>query len=224
MRTPPKQINRLEGTLRRRATAITLQTGTGAYNVTAATAGSASGGNDTTLGIYTAGPDNRVTLIRRDNGRAVEKKDGTRIFGRITFAATVFTVTLYISDGASAETPYVPIAADALNNIALDILYGETVRWETRKPTDVMNSLDSIDDVSVDVNSHQSNIETITPTANQTAFPLAQTPKAGSLTMKINGMMQKVVADYTLAGSTLTYTAADFALEITDVVQIEYDY
>lgn len=223
MKMDPKQINRPEGTLRRRTNAATLLTNTGTYVVTTSMAGSASGGNDTTVGVFTTNPTNRTTLIRRDNGRAVEKADGTRIFGRITFAATVFTLTLYISDGAGAESAYVPIAGDGLNNVAIDIIYGETVSFETRKPTDAVNALDGLDDVSIDPNSHVKQIDPFTPTAAQTAFALSQTPKAGSVMMFINGQLQKPTTDFTVAGTSLTYTAVDYALATTDNVLIAYD-
>lgn len=223
MKFDPKQIKRFEGTLRRRTNAATLLTGMGTYVVTTSMAGSAAGGNDTTAGVFTTNPTNRTTVVRRDNGRAVEKADGTRIFGRITFAATVFTLTLYISDGAGAETAYVPVAGDGLNNIAVDIIYGETVPWESRNPTDAVNALDGLDDVSIDPNSHVQQIDPFTPTAAQTAFALTQTPKVGSVLMFINGQMQRPTTDYTVAGSSLTYTAVDYALATTDNVLIAYD-
>ena len=223
MKMDPKQIKRFEGTLRRRTNAATLLTNTGTYTVTAAMAGSAASGNDTAAGVFTTNPTNRTTIIRRDNGRAVEKADGTRIFGRITFAATVFTLTLFISDGAGAETAYVPVAGDNLNNVAIDIIYGETVPWESRNPTDAVNALDGLDDVSIDPNSHVQQIDAFTPTAAQTAFALTQTPKAGSVLMFINGQAQKPTTDYTVAGSSLTYTAVDYALATTDNVLIAYD-
>ena len=223
MKMDPKQIRRFEGTLRRRANAATLLTGTGAYTVTASMGGSGAGGNDTTAGVFTTSPNNRTVLVRRDNGRAVEKADGTRIFGRITFAATVFTLTLYVSDGAGAETAYTPVAGDGLNNVAIDIIYGETVQWESRLPTDAVNALDGLDDVSIDPNSHIKQIDPFTPTAAQTAFNLTQTPKAGSVQMFINGQMQRPTTDYTVAGSTLTYTEADYQLSTTDRVLIAYD-
>ncbi len=224
MQFDPKQIKRLEGTLKRAATAATLLTGTGTYTVTSSMGGSASGGNDTTAGVFTASPQNKVVLIRRDNGRAVEKADGTRIFGRITFATSVFTLTLYVSDGAGGETAYSPVAGDALNNVAIDIIYGEVVKWESRLPTQAVNALDGLDDVSIDPNSHVKQIDPfLTPTAAQTSFALSQTPKAGSVLMFINGQMQKPTTDFTVSGSTVTYTAADYAIATTDVVYFAYD-
>ena len=224
MKFDPKQINRLEPTLKRRADAVTLLTGSSAYVVTPSMGGSPSGGNDTTAGVFTASPQNKVTLIRRDNGRAVEKADGTRITGRTTFAATVFTLTLYVSDGAGGETVYAPVAGDALNNVHLDIIYGEVVKWESRLPTDIVNALDGLDDVSIDPNSHQKQIDSfLAPAANQTAFALTLTPKAGSVMMFINGQMQAPTTDFTVAGSAVTYNAVDYAIATTDRVHFAYD-
>lgn len=224
MKMDPKQINRLQGTLKRASDAVTLLTGTGAYTVTPSMGGSTGGGNDTTAGVLTASPQNKAVLIRRDNGRAVEKADGTRIYGRITFAATVFTLTLYTSDGAGGETAYTPVAGDALNNVHVDIIYGEVVQWTAVLPTQIVNALDSLDEVNIDPNSHVKQIDPfLTPTANQTSFTLSQTPKVGSVLMFINGVMQKPTVDYTVSGSTVTYTAADYAIATTDVVHFAYD-
>jgi hypothetical protein len=224
MKFDPKQIGRLEGTLKRAATAATLLTGTGVYTVTASMGGSPSGGSDSAAGVFTTSPLNRAVLVRRDNGRAVERADGTRIFGRITFAATVFSLTLYVSDGAGGETAYVPVAGDGLNNVAIDMIYGECVKWEARLPTQVVNALDGLDDVSIDPNSHVGQIDPfLAPTAGQTAFPLSQTPKAGSVMMFINGQLQKPGTDFTVAGATLTYLAVDYAIAVTDAVHIAYD-
>lgn len=223
MKFDPKQINRLQGTNKRASDAATILTGTGAYTVTPSMGGSGGGGTDTAVGVITAAPKNRVVLMRRDNGRALEKADGTRIYGRVTFAATVFTLTLYVSDGAGGETAYVPVAGDALNNVHVDMIYTEIVPWQSILPTDAFNNLDGLDDVSVDPNSHTRQIDPFVPTASQTAFVLTQTPKVGSVEMFINGALQKPTTDYTVAGANVTYNAVDFALATTDIVHFAYD-
>lgn len=224
MRFPAKQIDRLQGTLKRAAAAATILTGTGTYVVTPSMAGSPASGSDSVSGVLTAAPQNKVNLNRSANGRALEKADGTRIFGRITFAATVFTLTLYVSDGAGGETPYSPVAGDALNNVSIDIIYGEVVKWENILPTQIVNGLDSLDDVATDPNSHLKQIDNYAaPTLNQTAFALSQTPKAGSVQFYINGMAMMPGVDFTVAGSTITYVPTDFAVATTDKAWAVYD-
>jgi hypothetical protein len=224
-----KQINRPEATYRRRAAAVTVLTGTSAYVVTAAMAGSPSGGSNTAPGVFTTSPMNKAVLIRSLTGRALEKADGTRIYGRITFAAAVFTLTLFVSDGAGGETAYAPIAGDGLNNVALDIVYTEVVSFAAKLASEAVNGLDGLDDVALDVNSHQPQVDVwaaapfAPPTAAQTSFPLSQTPKFAAMIVSINGQVQTPTLDYTLAGSTVTYLARSFPIGITDEVIIKYD-
>lgn len=226
MKTQPKQIARLEGTLKRAADAVTLLTGTGAYTVTSSMGGSAGAGSDSAAGVFTASPQNKAVLVRRDTGKAVETAAGLRIFGRITIALTVFTLTLYVSDGAGGETAYTPVGGDALNNVHVDMIYGEVIPWEQKLPSQIVNALDSLDDTDVfsDPNSHVKQIDPfLTPTASQTSFTLTQTPKAGSVQMFINGLMQKPTVDFTVSGSTVTFNAVDHSIATTDVVHFAYD-
>lgn len=223
MKFQPKQISRLQGVNRRASDAVTVLTGTGTYNVTSSMGGSTGAGTDSAAGVITASPKNKTVLVRRDTGAAVEKANGTRIFGRITFAASVFTLGLFVSDGAGGETAYSPVAGDNLNNVHLDVIYSEVVAWENVLPTDIANGLDGLDEVNVDPNSHTKQIDPFTPTAAQTAFTLTQTPKAGSVLMFINGQMQKPTTDFTVAGAAVTYTAVDYALAVTDSVHFAYD-
>jgi hypothetical protein len=220
-----KQMDAPVGTRKRANTAFTILTGTSAYTTTASFGGSTGAGNDTTIGVFTTSPSNIAALFRRDNGKEVSRADGSRIFARNTFAAAVFTTTLYVSDGAGGETVYSPVAGDNLNNVAVDMIYGECVQFASLLPTQSINGLDSVDESGADPNSHQRQFDIFaTPTANQTAFTLSQTPKAAaSVGMKINGLDQRPTLDYTITGTAVTFTAVDHSIATTDHVMFVYD-
>jgi hypothetical protein len=224
-RTKLKQIADFRGVIRRRTAALSIVTGTNAYNVTSAMAGAASGGTATQAGVITAAPKNRVLLMNNDTGREIAQADGDKIFGRITFATAVFTLTLYVSDGAGGETAYAPVAGDSLNGVEVDIFYGEIVHAKDHDPTDIVNGLFSADELpSSDPNSHVSERELLTVATNgQTAFTLSFTPKAESLRLEVNGQAQVHGVDFTNSGTAVTWTDNDFTLETSDEVVAQYD-
>lgn len=220
-----KQIDAPQGAIKRAQNAFTILTGTSAYVTTASFAGQSSGGNDTTIGVFTAAPQNIANVYRRDNGNEITTAAGLRIFARTTFAATVFTTTLYVSDGAGGETAYTPVAGDNLNNVQVDLKYGASVALGSVKPTEVVNGLEFINETGgADVNSHVAQNDVFaTPTAGQTSFTLTQTPKAGSVQMFINSVAMELTRDYTVSGATVTYLAADYAIATTDRVWFWYN-
>lgn len=222
--TKAKQIDKLIGTRKRVNSALTVLTGTSAYVTTPSFAGSAAAGSDAAAGVITTAPNNLVELRRRLNGKELKTADDRRIYGRTTHAASVFTTRLFVNDGAGGETEYAPIAGDALNNVAVDLIFVEVVQFASLLPSQMINGLDSVDEGSSDPNSHQRQIDVFGGVTNgQTAFVLTQAPKAGSVAFKINGQDQTPGVDYTLAGANLTYAATDFAIEATDEVWAVYD-
>jgi hypothetical protein len=223
--TKAKQLDKPVGTRKRVNAALTIVTGTSAYVTTPAFAGSAAGGSNTAVGVFTTAPTNYVALFRRLNGKEVRTADDRRIFGRTTHAAGVFTTRLYVTDNAGAETEYAPIAGDNLNGVAIDILFGEVVQFATLNATDTVNGLDSVDETGgADPNSHLKQIDVFGGVTNgQTAFVLTQTPKVGSVAFLVNGQAQTPTLDYTLAGLNLTWTARHFAIEATDEIVAIYD-
>lgn len=52
-----------------------------------------------------------------------------------------------------------------------------------------------------------------------TSFTLANTPVVGSVEVYLNGLLQTVSDDYTISGSTITYTVAPIA---GDVLRVQY--
>ncbi len=220
-----KQIDAPINTVKRVNTAFTILTGTGAYTTTAQFGGSTGGGNDAIIGVWTTSPNNRCELAQRLNGKEVTNAAGNRLFARTTFAASVFTTTLFVTNGAGGETAYVPVAGDNLNNVAVDMKYNEVVQFGSLLPSQMANALDGIDESSSDPNSHVKTFDAFnTPSVNQTAFVLSFTPKsAAAVDMRVNGAPQIPTVDFTVAAGTVTYLATDFSIATTDKVTIFYD-
>lgn len=58
-----------------------------------------------------------------------------------------------------------------------------------------------------------------TATAGQTIFPLTSIPKANSCSVFKNGILQEVLVDYTLSGSTLTFLSS---CDVGDKINAKY--
>ena len=62
-----------------------------------------------------------------------------------------------------------------------------------------------------------------TTTAGQVTFILSQAPTdASSLTFHVNGVLYDDVADFTVSGTTITWTNVPFVMGIGDKVHIRY--
>ena len=77
--------------------------------VTALFAAEASGGGTTALGVVTAPPENYVWLVDQ-NGDEILHSTGARMFGRLTEAATVWTLTYFYINASGVETSMDPSA------------------------------------------------------------------------------------------------------------------
>jgi hypothetical protein len=71
--------------------------------------------------------------------------------------------------------------------------------------------------------------EYFTAAAAQTAFVLAEVPIVGltvnedTIEFAVNGVTYVKTTDFTLSGSTVTWTDAAFVLELNDEIRISYD-
>jgi hypothetical protein len=81
---------------------------------------SAAGGASTP-GVLTAGAYNRVVLTDLDTQTAFEDAEGQRVFGRLTFASGVWTLSFYTNE-AGVETPY-SFASPATMNVYFREVY-----------------------------------------------------------------------------------------------------
>jgi len=61
-----------------------------------------------------------------------------------------------------------------------------------------------------------------TPTAEQTEFTLSNTPNADTVEMRVNGIKQRRLVDYTVSTDVVTWISTDFSLGTTDTVEFLY--
>lgn len=66
-------------------------------DVSASFGGKVGGGDATTEGVITTVPSNYIDLVEKDSFREIEDSSGRRIFGRLTEAASVFTLTYFVN-------------------------------------------------------------------------------------------------------------------------------
>jgi hypothetical protein len=95
---------------------------TGANDVvTALFAGEDSGGDASTRGIVTTAPLNFVFLVDGNGDELVHAATGARIYGRLTEAAGVWTLTYYYTDATGVETAVADIAAETDGGAPADL-------------------------------------------------------------------------------------------------------
>jgi hypothetical protein len=217
----PKQLNLLLGTQKRAVNAFTLSTSSTA-TVTTSFSGKVAGGNNSSAGVVTTAPDNKVNIVSKTTGKAIDNGSGVSVYGRLVQSTGVWTVAFYVML-SGVETVFTFPAGHVSLGQAVDVIYVEIVQVKDLLPLDTVNGLDNIDELSTDTRTHQHYTEAvITPTAGQTAFTLTNTPRTGSLEFSVNGVDMTMRVTY--ASTSLTYVATDFALDILDKVSISYDY
>ena len=61
------------------------------------------------------------------------------------------------------------------------------------------------------------------PTAGQVTFIISSTPTdPEALTFAVNGVLAETTTDYSLSGTTITWTNTQYSMETTDVVVVRY--
>ena len=214
-----KQLDKLLGTLRRFDSAFTLSA-SATVNLAATFAGKTAGGNNTTAGVFTTAPFNRISLIDETDGSTLTDGQGNAVYGRIdaSFLCSFYTVV------AGVETAYTFTAGNISTGHTVAVIYGESVQFKDILATDVLNGLDHIDETDYDARAHAEKIETLPVTVNgQTAFTLTEIPKAGSVKLFVNGHRQST---FTHAGvsTSVTFLNTDYQLETTDEVTFIYNF
>lgn len=82
-------------------------------DVSALFAAESPGGSSTVLGIVTSAPENYVHLLDHKGDEIIHAATGSRIYGRGTEAATVWTLNYFYTSAAGAETAVADISTDA---------------------------------------------------------------------------------------------------------------
>jgi hypothetical protein len=93
--------------------------------VTTQLSGKTPGGADAVAGVYTTAPGNRVTLLTLPAETAIEDAGGQRVYGRITEAATVWTLSFFTNE-AGVET------AHSLSSQDIRVFFAEVFTMATR--------------------------------------------------------------------------------------------
>ena len=156
------------------------------------------------LGLQLSGAGNVDS--RLDNIEAV--------IGSTTGLAGIdFTSNHVVADATSFET--------AIS--ALDAFFGNVTTADLNKLNAITSTATQIDNAVTA--SHSKVYQAITVTSNgQTAFTLTSTPKAdGAVELFVNGQSQANAVDYTVSGTSLTWTSSDFSLATTDSLIAVYD-
>ncbi len=168
---------------------------------------------------FAVGADGGYVQIN-DSATGDRPKDGNddEIYGELTEAAGVYTVTYYVGPTATRSAVNLPAGT-------YDLIFG--YRFELhRLPVDFARGLGRIQLAQDAANAGIPQIEAINPTALNTVPALSAAPRAGSERLHVNGQ-EFVVSQWpgiTIAGTALTWDAAQmgFDLETTDRVTILY--
>lgn len=108
--------------------------------ILAASASGTPGGSDSVAGIVTTTPNNKVQIRATANGQPVEHSTGADVFGRLTEAAGVYTLSFVYEDTSGVEHAYTFAA-----NTGIDILYPESFSLSNIPFNSLMNGVAFVD-------------------------------------------------------------------------------
>lgn len=220
-----KQIDALVGRPFWSSTIAAPSSGT-TLTVTTLLSGKTSGGTDTQAGVFTTAPNNKVYVRKVSDGKAVTS-NGAQVFGRLTYATGVWTVTFYTMSGGS-ETAF-DWTGNADAGADMSLRFVEVVQLANKLPSDEVEAGESIDEMQASsplLHQHPAP-DILTVSSNgQTALTLAATPKWGTaVELEINGVsyLNGAGKDFTVSGTTLTWLNRQFTLATTDEVVAYYE-
>ncbi len=183
----------------------TSVTGT-SKDVTSLMTGKVSGGGSAAEGVLTDISHNRVDLIDPSTRTYFEDAQGQKVYGRITYAASVWTVSFYTNE-AGVETAYSFSSSD------VDILFREVFKSANR-PTISENPTEfGTLDVTADVADATSTGRGVVSTGTQT-FGGAKTFN-GDLTANAQMKLAELVDSTTAGTAATTVTPTKGILRLT---------
>jgi hypothetical protein len=194
-------------------TAITTAAGTDNVPVQVATA--------TTLGFITTGANNKVLILDSTSKAAIDDGAGNEIYGRLTEAAGVYTLSYY-SLVVGVETAYV------LPATTIDFFVNYNYSFE-KLPADILVRINTAIVGEDPKNSDGRPIrnEKVNVTGLNILADLAFLPITNSLALYVNGKAESEGASegFTRVGKVLTWDATDakYNLETTDTVIAHYN-
>ncbi len=192
--------------------------------VTTQMTGKTAGGSATTMGVITDAPHNYIQLRTVADGKAIyDPNTGRAVFGRLTFASSVWTLSFFTLSGGT-ETPF-NFTGHPQQGVAMSFRYCEIVPFEQVDPFAAVYQGEGIDELMLNgVRKYYRNTLTVT-TNGQTSITLPKAPAADALDLTeltVNGQAMEYGTDYTISGATLTWVTAQagFALSTTDKLGI----
>ncbi len=114
-------------------------------NISASMAAKVPGGDASTPGVLTTAPLNKVELLDSSTGTFFEDSQGQRIFGRVTYAGSIWTLSYYTNE-AGVETAYNFPAATSVKTFFREVYTLETLPTIPSSPAD-FGTLDITADV-----------------------------------------------------------------------------
>lgn len=225
----PKQLDFLVGESHWSAGGLILAPGT-SQTVTTFFTGLTAGGSDTSVGVLTTSPVNKVFLREAATGHMIKDTvDGVSVFARLTTASGAWTLNYYVLVNGT-EVPF-DFTGHPLVGAAINFRWCEVVQASNYKPTCIVNAGEGIDEYSASsAASHLHIAESLTVTSTgQVTFTLTQTPKfPTAVTLTVNSGRYYAPSSFTVTGNSLTWTAtaanSGFDFETTDNVIAEYEY
>jgi hypothetical protein len=233
----PKQIAKLiAGVIKITGFTVTASTSSTVITSQLATALSTAGNgggsvaliqstNNTSPGVPTSSPGNKSEIWNSTTKEKMATAAGYEIYGRLTFAASIWTLSYYYLDGTGTEQSYTLLNTDP-TLIDVDFIY----RFQfVDFPTDGLVSIITRNVYFDPVGSGAAAIvEQLTVTATNVLSNISVAPGFPTKTILfVNGKAEAAVAvpaPFTLAGNVVTWSSsnAGYILETTDNVVVEY--
>jgi len=167
-------------------------------------------------GFVTSGEWNKVVIQGADGG-GMESADGTEVYGRLTEAGGVFTLSYFYLDAAGTETPFTMAAQDVSAYFPYRFKFANL-------PRSALLGLKFSDVNSIGASQMLAEV-LITPTATNTLPDLPVTP-TGIVTYAVNGqgIDELPGGGVSRVGNVLTWSAvnAGYDVETTDRVTAKY--
>ena len=180
-------------------------------------------GSATTEGFITTGANNKALIFDSTTKEAIDDGSGNEIYGRLTEAAGVYTLT-YFSIQSGTET-----SVD-ISKVTLDLTINYNYSFKNL-PNDVYVRIKATfvgeDPDKAAGRSIRNEKLTVTGTNTFAAPTLAYTPIANSVAIAVNGKVETEGASeaFTRSGKDLTWDATDakYTLATTDDVVAHYN-
>lgn len=178
-------------------------------------------GSTTAEGFITSGSDNKSLVIDSTTKQAIDDGLGNEVYGRLTEAAGVYTLSYYsIQSGTETSVD--------IGSVNIDFFVNYSYSFKNL-PVNVLTRVNStlVGEDPDNQSGRPIRNEKVTVTATNTLANLAYTPIANSLAIYVNGKAEAEGASeaFTRSGKVLTWSAAnaEYTLNTTDDVVAHYN-